>query len=69
MFSLKNNLFVFNRKSLQKKRKIIKIESESDEDDDDLPEEMNKIQMILCDDGPQQPNGRIKSNNFFKKKK
>ena len=45
-------------------KKELQIESDS-EDDDDLPEEMNNIEMILCDDGPQQPNGRNKSNNFL----
>jgi len=52
---LKKNL-ALDRKSSKKKRKIIEIESDSDdeEDDDNVSEEMNNIEMILCDDGPQQ---------------
>ncbi len=44
------------RKSSNKKRKIIQIDSDSDGDGDgdDVSEELNNIEMILCDDGPHQ---------------
>lgn len=40
----------------QTRRKIIEIDSNSDEngDGDDVFEELNYIETILCDDGPQQ---------------